>query len=78
MADDLAVRHANYPNDHRDAVGAVMGPTIGGELMECVSAVYDPARNSTRLGFAVFDPNPVKVGVTMPVAVLDESEQSNG
>lgn len=46
------IQWANYPNDHRDAIGQVMGPNLFGEFLTVVTAEYDPVNNQTRLGFS--------------------------
>lgn len=60
-----AVRFATYPTDVTSIVGRqIMGPNTMGEYMTPVSAVYDPATNRTRVGFAYG---------ALAVPVLDEA-----
>lgn len=46
------VRFANYPGDARSILGEVKGPNTIGEFLTAVAADYDPATDTTRVGFA--------------------------
>lgn len=50
MADPI--RWANYPHDHTEAVGRLMGPDRLGVPVTVVSAQHDAGTDTTRLGFA--------------------------
>lgn len=45
-------RFATYPHDHREAVGRFGGPDTTGAFVTVTRAEYDPATDTTRLGFA--------------------------
>lgn len=47
-------RFATYPGDCTHIVGEVKGPNNLGEAMRAVTADYDPAADTTRVGFAYF------------------------
>lgn len=47
-----AIRWANYPHDHIEAIGRHMGPDRLGVPVTVVDARYDIERDTTRLGFA--------------------------
>ncbi|MFS0715499.1 hypothetical protein ABC337_04865 [Arthrobacter sp. 1P04PC] len=48
------VRFATYPGDCTHIIGEVKGPNNLGESLRAVTAVYDPATDKTRVGFAYF------------------------
>lgn len=48
------VRFATYPGDNRHVIGEVKGPNTLGEALRAVTAEYDPATDSTRVGFSYF------------------------
>lgn len=51
---ETAVRFATYPGNVTHIVGEVKGPNTLGEAMRAVSANYDEASDSTRVGFNYF------------------------
>ena len=52
MTTRTAARFANYSGDVTHIVGEIKGPNTWGERMTAVSADYDGAADSTRVGFA--------------------------
>lgn len=54
MIDELPTpsRFATYPHDHSAAVGRFGGPDTTGAFVTVTRAEYDPATDTTRLGFA--------------------------
>lgn len=50
------VRFATYPGDCTHMVREVKGPTALGEMLVAVTADYDPAADSTRVGFSYLTP----------------------
>jgi hypothetical protein len=48
------VRFANYPGDNTHIIGEVKGPNTLGEALRAVTADYDPAADTTRVGFSYF------------------------
>ena len=47
-----AARWANYQGDRTAMVGQKVGPTTLRDYLTAVDAVYDPATDTTRVGFA--------------------------
>ncbi len=45
-------RFANYPGNVEHIVGEIKGPNTFNEYLTAVTAVYDPATDTTRVGFA--------------------------
>lgn len=45
-------RFADYPGDVTHMIGEVKGPNTTYEMLQAVTAVYDPATDRTRVGFA--------------------------
>lgn len=67
MPDRAASRHLNYRGDCRANLGRVMGPNDLGEWLEVVTADYDPATDTTRLGLA-YGPSRPPVVTVIPAA----------
>ena len=47
-------RFATYPGNCTHMIGEVKGPNTLGEALRVVTADYDPATDTTRVGFAYF------------------------